>query len=188
MKHEIFSTSIWQINGAPQQLVDELYQGAYSCREQMKSNSVSNLGGYQSYALEFKDFHPQGIEYINKILGDIFKEFIVQSWWYNINSKGDSNTAHSHPASDYALVWYLTDSDDKLILMNPLKSQRFLCHDVIPSCFKGDVLIFPADIIHYVLPNDKEDDRISISMNISLRDLALYTKYGGDRESSITYS
>ena len=25
-------------------------------------------------------------------------------------------------------------------------------------------------------------------MNISLRDLALYTKYGGDRDSSITYS
>ena len=33
---------------------------------------------------------------------------------------------------------------------------------------KGDVLIFPGDIIHYVMPNTKEKDRVCISMNIKL--------------------
>ena len=169
-KYDIFPTSVWHIEGAPQRLVDELYEGAYSCRDNMQSNSVSNLGGYQSPILSFKSLHPQGIEYINKILGDIFEDFRVQSWWYNINSKGDSNNPHIHPASDYALVWYLTNNEEKLVLINP--NQRLLCKDqtASPYASKGDILIFPADIMHYVLPNDKEDDRICISMNISIRD------------------
>ena len=33
---------------------------------------------------------------------------------------------------------------------------------------KGDILIFPSDLIHYVLPNPREEDRISISMNLRL--------------------
>ena len=33
---------------------------------------------------------------------------------------------------------------------------------------KGDILMFPADIYHYVLPNPREEDRISISMNLQL--------------------
>jgi len=169
-KYEIFPTPVWHIEGAPQLLVDKLYQGAYSCRSRndMESLSISNIGGYQSPGLIFKDFHPQGIEYVNKILGDIFENFRVQTWWYNINSKGDFNKPHIHAASDYALVWYLTDNEEKLVLMNP--SQRINSHDIMPPCLKGDILIFPADIMHYVLPNDKEDDRICISMNISIRD------------------
>ena len=94
-KHEIFPTPVWQIDGAPQRLVDELYKGAYDCRDNVESNSLSNVGGYQSPNLSYKDFHPQGIEYVNKILGDIFEDFRVQSWWYNINSKGDSNNPFS---------------------------------------------------------------------------------------------
>jgi cupin superfamily acireductone dioxygenase involved in methionine salvage len=33
---------------------------------------------------------------------------------------------------------------------------------------KGDIVIFPADIYHYVMPNPKDEDRISISMNLRL--------------------
>ena len=33
---------------------------------------------------------------------------------------------------------------------------------------KGDVVIFPTDLIHYVKPNPKEEDRVSISMNLQL--------------------
>ncbi len=171
-KHEIFPTPVWHIGGAPQLLVDDLYKGAYNCQDNVESNSLSNVGGYQSPNFEYENFHPQGIEYVNKILGDIFENFRVQTWWYNINSKGDFNKPHIHAASDYALVWYLTDNNEKLVLLNPIQRLLSQLHqsDLKPQCFKGDILIFPADIIHYVLPNDKEDDRICISMNISIRD------------------
>ena len=33
---------------------------------------------------------------------------------------------------------------------------------------KGDIIMFPSDLLHYVIPNSKEDDRISISMNLQL--------------------
>ena len=33
---------------------------------------------------------------------------------------------------------------------------------------KGDILIFPSDIMHFVKPNQKDTDRISISMNLQL--------------------
>ena len=181
-KQAIFATPFWHIDGAPQQLVDELYKGAYVCKESVESNVLSNQGGYQSPSFNWDQFHPEGIKYIDKILSDILKplddsnydgEYTVQSWWYNINSKGNSNSPHTHPASDYALVFYLTDTENRLVLMNP--NPRFVnsvaSRDIaIPHTNKGDVLIFPADIIHYVLPNEKEDDRICISMNISIRD------------------
>ena len=33
MRHDLWSTPVWRIEGAPQVLVDELYQGAYRFKE-----------------------------------------------------------------------------------------------------------------------------------------------------------
>ena len=33
---------------------------------------------------------------------------------------------------------------------------------------KGDIIIFPGDLLHYVIPNPREEDRISISVNLLL--------------------
>ena len=167
-KHDIFTTPFWDIKGAPQQLVDELYQGAYRFKKIHQNNIFSNQGGYQSPSFDWKEFHPQGIEYINKVVGDMFK-FKVQSWWYNINGKGHWNLPHAHPFSvvDYALVWYLTDSDELLHLMDPF-SHRCNSENIVVNSKKGDIIVFPSDIIHYVMPNQKDMDRICISMNLQL--------------------
>ena len=69
--------------------------------------------------------------------------------------------------SDFALVWYLTDSDGLLNLMNPFL-QRRNSKNINVNAKKGDIVIFPSDIIHYVKPNQREEDRISISMNLQL--------------------
>ena len=169
MKHDLWTTPLWHIEGAPLQLIDELYQGAYKFKEKYPSETKSNEGGYQTTAFDWEKFHPQGIEYINKIVGDIFK-FKVESWWYNINGQGHWNSPHTHPNSDLALVLYLTDSDGLLQLMSPF-SQRIIERSgdhVNIDAKKGDILMFPSDINHYVLPNQREEDRISISMNLQL--------------------
>ena len=77
-KYEIFPTPLWHIDGASQEIVDELYKGAYACRDNIKSGSLSNLGGYQSPAFQWKQFYPQGVEYVHKVLGNIFEDFRVQ--------------------------------------------------------------------------------------------------------------
>jgi len=169
MKHDLWSTPLWHIEGAPQQLIDELYQGAYQFRDNYPSvDNRSNEGGYQTPFLDWKDFHPQGIEYIDKVIGDMFK-FKVDGWWYNINGKGDWNTPHSHPACDLALVLYLTDSNGLLQLMSPFSQRKLRSSSHVGiNANKGDIIMFPSDINHYVKPNNKEEDRISISMNLLL--------------------
>ena len=171
MRHEIFSTPLWHIEDAPQHRVDELYQMAYKVKEEYKSVKVSNQGGYQSCVFTFKDFHPGGILYINSIIGDIIGDFEVNGWWYNINKKGDWNIPHTHPGSDFALVWYLTDSSDGLLqLINPFPQRNFDCEggNISVKAKKGDIVMFPSDIQHYVMPNQKDTDRVSISMNLQL--------------------
>ena len=167
-KHEIFTTPLWHIEGAPQQLIDELYEGAYRFKKEYVSEHRSNEGGYQTPPLKWDKFHPQGREYIDKVVGDIFEKFEVTHWWYNINPKGAWNTAHTHPGVDYALVLYVTDSDGVLTLMSPHHSRiQDGSHGGIHAK-KGDIIIFPFDLIHYVMPNPREEDRISISMNLQL--------------------
>ena len=167
MRHDLFSTPVWHIEGAPQQLIDELYQGAYRFKKSHPSENKSNEGGYQTPALEWKDFHPQGIDYIDKVVGDIFK-FKVESWWYNINGQGHWNSPHIHAGSDFALVLYLTDSYKLLHLMSPFPQRRINGDHIKVNANKGDIIIFPSDLVHYVLPNPREEDRISISMNLQL--------------------
>jgi len=169
MRHDIFPTPLWHIEGAPQQLIDELYQGAYRFKERCPSENRSNEGGYQTPPFIWKEFHPQGIEYINKVVGDIFK-FKVESWWYNINNQGHWNTPHTHQYCDIALVWYITDSDGLLQLMTPHPQRKigYSGDHISIDANKGDIIMFPSDIIHYVLPNKREKDRISISMNLQL--------------------
>ena len=167
MRYDIFTTPLWHIKDAPQELVDELYQGAYRIKERHENNIKSNQGGYQSSTFAFKDFHQDGILYINSIVGDIIEKFKVTGWWYNINKKGDWNIPHIHPNSNFALVWYLTDSDGLLHLMNPFP-QRDNSDNINLKAKKGDIVMFPSDIQHYVMPNQRDTDRVSISMNLQL--------------------
>ena len=168
MRHNLFPTPMWHIEGAPQELVEELYQEAYKFKEVYPSANKSNEGGYQTPTLKWEDFNSEGVEYINKVVGDIFK-FEVQEWWYNINGKGHWNQPHTHPGCDIALVLYLTDSDGLLHLLSPFPQRRKLEGDCIwINGAKGDIVMFPSDLYHHVLPNPREEDRISISMNLRL--------------------
>ena len=176
MRHDLFSTPVWHLEGAPQLLVDELYEQVDIIKKKkdlfdVDNHIKSNQGGYQTSQSTWESFHPDGIEYIEKLVSDIFVNWSVEvsGWWYNINCKGSWNTPHSHGGSNYALVWYLTDSDGLLQLMNPHSNRIDITgQDGSFDAKKGDILIFPGDIIHYVMPNTKERDRVCISMNLQL--------------------
>ena len=175
MRHDLFATPVWHIEGAPQQLVDELYEKVDIIKKKkdlfdLDDYNKSNQGGYQTSQFNWQEFHPQSKEYIEKLITDIFTNYLVNisGWWYNINLKGSWNTPHSHGGSNYALVWYLTDSNGLLKLMNPLSNRIDNILDKSFNTKKGDILIFPGDIIHYVMPNPKETNRVCIAMNLQL--------------------
>ena len=169
MRYDLFPTPVWHIEGAPQVLVDELYKGAYKLKEVYTDTPQrSTKGGYQSPIFEFKDFHPEAIKYIESIIEKLPTppKKVDGCWWYNINGKGHWNAPHTHPKCDYALVWYLTDSNGLLNLLSPF-TQRVIQKDNINiHGKKGDVVIFPSDIMHFVLPNPIDEDRVCISMNL----------------------
>ena len=173
-KHEIFPTPVWHEEGCiSQQLIDELYEGAYQCTEKYPSiDESSNQGGYHSPRFEWKNFHPQGIELIQKVVYTaIENDFNVTSWWYNSSGKGGWNLPHSHAGrgTDLALVLYLTETDDLLTFVNTHPTLNDPMVGYSPHIKKGDILIFPSQLMHFVKQNEREEDRISISMNISIK-------------------
>ena len=175
IRSDIFSTPVWHIKDIPSPLVDELYDAAY--RIKANTNEMvnrSNQGGFQTKQFEWEAFHPQGKEYIKSILDEIFKIYYwkISGWWYNINPEGASNIPHVHPAVQFVLIIYLTDGDGLLHLFNPNVSRVHMENihltTASPEVNKGEMLIFPADIVHYVNINRRKEDRISISMNIQI--------------------
>jgi len=176
MRHDLFPTPVWHIEGAPQIIIDELYQGAYKIKKIYPSDNRSNEGGYQTPPLEWEIFNPEGKEYITTVVSKIlegeqspfYKNFKVQHWWYNISGKGHWNTPHTHPLATLALVFYLTDSNGLLTFLNPHPQRAIHPQSVSINAKRGDVVVFPSELYHYVLPNTKEEDRISISMNLQL--------------------
>ena len=174
MRHDIFATPFWHIEGASQQvlesyhqwIVDDLYRGVYKFKEKYPSESHSNQGGYQSPPFSWEDFHPEGKQYINKVIEELGIGKCEIRWWCNINPTGAWNLPHTHPGADFALVWYLTDSDGLLHLINPY--MRPGVSNKVVKAKKGDIIIFPCDIMHFVLPNQRKEDRICISMNLRI--------------------
>ena len=178
-RHEIFPTPIWHLEDTPQDIIDVLKQGAYEAKEKHSNAQRSNQGGYQSPCYEWEDFPVK--EYFNRLLVSIpfsnkskvqIKGINAPSWWYNINSKGAWNIVHTHPDTSLALILYLTDTNHELSILNPHHHTRHFLHDfyhyISPTTKKGDILIFPADLMHFVKPNESERDRICVSMNLLL--------------------
>jgi hypothetical protein len=193
MKYNIFPTPVWHIEGAPQQLIDDLCQQVSIIKKNIHQYQhaenviVSNEGGYQTTQFAWKDFHPTGIEYIENVVNNIFSpktvppkptsldgkekglySVSISGWWYNINPQGAWNTPHNHAGNDYALVFYITDSDSLLRFLTPHNSRINEPNHQSINAKKGDILIFPSDLGHYVMPNPREEDRVSISMNLQL--------------------
>ena len=182
LKQNIFYTPIWLIKGSTEiiEIIDELKAGCYNFQEKHESEYRSNIGGYQSKVSDYKEFHPAGIRYIDQVLDSLYKEKYVKdewmiskiAWWFNINKKGDCNMPHIHHNSEVQLVLYLTDG--KLTLQDPnlefcnLKLNIYSKIEV--EAKKGDVVIFPSNVQHDVRPHEGEEDRISISFDISLND------------------
>ena len=73
-RSDIFSTPVWHITDVPSPLVDELYDAAYKIKENSTEMiDKSNQEGFQSIQYEWKDFYPQGKEYITSVVDNIFK-------------------------------------------------------------------------------------------------------------------
>tara|TARA_R100000234_G_C4982003_1_gene171382 strand:- start:629 stop:1183 length:555 start_codon:yes stop_codon:yes gene_type:complete len=184
MRHELFAIPVWHYNGIPEDLINDLHKGAYKFKEKYESVTRSNRGGYQTPPLDGKDFHPIGKEFVEKIIYKILEEdewireqskaldhtFKIKhwEWWYNINPKGAWNIPHTHPGATLSMVLYLTDTKDLLNFHNPNDALIYGDTAFARQTKKGDILIFPSNLLHYVTPNESNEDRITVSINLQL--------------------
>ena len=180
-KYDIFPTPLWHLEDTPQWLVEFLYNEAYSTKEKYLSENRSNQGGYQSPPFIWEEFPREPKEYFNELLGSIpfsnttkvqLEGDMSPYGWYNINGKGSWNMPHTHPISNLALILYLTDTNNELTVINPMQHTRHFLEDsppyTSPHLKKGDIVIFPSDLMHFVRKNESNKDRVSLSMNLQL--------------------
>lgn len=95
-------------------------------------------------------------------LGGFFMEGFIEESWVNIYEKDFFQEFHDHtnPIFKYfSGVLYLSENNSGIVF--DTKGQT-----IIPEF--GDIVIFPDDLLHRVIPNENEELRISLAFNFRL--------------------
>ena len=166
---------------------------AYKLKEKNVSAYKSNRGGWQSKPLIGE--HPPLLDLRNAIKkhGENYRKIlgyknpiIIKNMWVNINGYKDCNMEHIHPNSIVSGVFYIKVGGEKFgdgLLEFSHPSQYVMSGDWEPDLFEpnqfnnlqlnlkptaNQLVFFPNWLVHAVSQNlSKEDDRISISFNLS---------------------
>jgi len=147
---------------------------------------VSNVGGWQSEDLNLDSIRiythlykltntlQKTIDTISNQIDPTLK-LCIDNLWMNVNKLGDYNTPHYHTNSAFSGVLYIQCgggsniefTHDTLKDHYPFwtKSEMFANKfQLYPKV--GRLIIFPSWIKHSVLPNESDNERISIAFNL----------------------
>lgn len=133
-----------------------------------------------NYIKDTFTYHVQN--YIKELTNKTVDVYFTQSW-INHHKKGHWNSPHSHASNHLVAVYYLqTDQlSGDLLLLDPRGSTNFLTNEdkgnkegeiyngrtywkFTPKT--GDLIIFPAYVMHMVTTNTTDEDRRSVALNI----------------------
>ncbi len=143
---------------------------------------------YKSDDIELKELTPSVLYWSNKVFEQILgypKDLYIKRVWGNVNVDRTIGAPHKHRDSILSAVYYPKCEDGQLVFMNPQEHPKLLS---IPhnkdrlikkyneynselyelNVFTGMLVIFNANLNHYVLSSTKE--RISIAMDLDLND------------------
>ena len=121
----------------------------------------SNKGGWQSDRCNRKTY-PWAASVIDEVqsiagvAGDI-------TYWYNINTGSDYNEWHDHDKGD-------TDEMCGVLYLQVPENAGYFEYEIKKEIFQikpyaGLLLLFPDDLMHRVLPNDGDGERVSMAFN-----------------------
>ncbi len=185
----IFTTPLWHIKRSlPKEAIEWALDIQKNSEPMIKG---SGIRGYQSKPLKGNNQIPKHISDHLRDCLDNFHSVQIVNWWLNIQTKGSYNRCHTHPGTDLVLLWFLTDNHGTTILHNPLNHVREKLSVLAPETANlpspdlsytdytgvsiharaGDLVIFPADILHEVKELEIDTTRISVSFNLKLTEL-----------------
>jgi len=145
----------------------------------------SNVGGFQTPNVN-NDYIKNKILLESKNL--ITKEYKLKSKlifsltgiWINKNKKNDFNTPHVHIKSNFSGIYFLETTKQNGTLqfyVNDAFSfayndNLFDTNEFNPSFFiepkNNTLILFPSNLIHFVMPHYENNDRISLAFNIDI--------------------
>lgn len=103
--------------------------------------------------------------------------------WMNINPPGGFNAPHTHPGAHWSGVYYVaqpaveTGTSGMIEFLDPrsdLPNWRLLRAKAFRPKRKirpqpGDIVIFPSYLVHWVYPNETEEERVTIAFNATFK-------------------
>ena len=131
-------------------------------------NVLTNMGGWQSQSIYEDTLITDSLYKVFKHRNHFTSELKIINHWININGPGSWNALHEHPQCDLAGVFYIDvpENSGQIMFENlPYRNQNI---QKFIKPVKGLILLFPAHARHAVLPNESNEDRISVSFNINL--------------------
>jgi uncharacterized protein (TIGR02466 family) len=162
--------------------LEDMKQEIYRLTTIPNSIKKSNYGGWQSDVdlHENPAFKPL-CGHIGTLCAQVFNGNAAKlhQMWASINKKHDQNLIHSH-SNSYHLsgVYYLSVPEDSgdIVFRDPrpgaLSAPNRLFKDDFDHAnftpFAGLMILFPSYLEHFVLPNRSDEDRISMSFNLTL--------------------
>ena len=168
---------------------DDLIDKIYELKEEdPKGMSISNRNGWQSKGFDVSDeggiIHSSILQGLRSFPVVKNTTTMVASAWVNINSPGAYNRLHTHPESQLSgVMWIKSPKDSGVIeFENPNSHEAFTeinayveefkeKNSVYPvywfSPIEGRMLVFPSHLRHLVEENKSNEDRISISFNVT---------------------
>lgn len=179
-------------------IVDQIYRLEKKSKSRQKSNRgpLSFQSGDFKYDADRKDDALNDLLFqIGSLVQAIHQtdrkgEVVLSNAWCNINRKDGMNIPHTHPGSMYSgVIWLkasegagefvINENDDRIMLQaepwygrlkDPTNPPPHWCGEWSFKPKEGDILVFPSFLCHQVMPNNNEDDRISVSFNFQVYD------------------
>tara|TARA_Y100001963_G_scaffold20015_1_gene25448 strand:+ start:70 stop:732 length:663 start_codon:yes stop_codon:yes gene_type:complete len=114
-------------------------------------------------------------EFVTNIYASTDKLVITQSW-VNKSGKGESHPEHTHPNSIVSGVWYpmihgelppikFIGTNSRDVALGKEQYNNFNSLTLSMPMKKGELVLFPSNLMHSVAPNKLNEERISLSFN-----------------------
>ena len=170
---------------------NKLIDFCYAEKEQNpKGLKRSNRGGWHSRVININEDNPISSHLKNGLGKSVFttlsqKLSVHVEYWIMINSPNTYNCSHTHPNSHLSGVFWIQASEKSgnLKFINPSNFQAYVelhsyvepfkldtnayeAYKYIPT--EGKMVTFPSYVIHEVLDNKSNEDRIAVSYNVTL--------------------
>lgn len=194
---KLFSTPLLRFNVDDAEALNaELLVEGVRLRFETESVSKSNRGGWHSAGNLFDNEAPciqllksaatSAVLTATQKIGakaDMTALGLKMFAWMNANPLGGFNAPHTHPGAHWSGVYYVAQPDveigssGKIEFLDPrsdlpnwrlLQAPAFSAKKTIRPA-PGELILFPSYLVHWVYPNETDEERVTIAFNATFR-------------------